>query len=231
MELGGLADDLAVASLTMARRFAAGATMWCVAPEWPTHGRHIAVEFVHPVVVGKRALPAVFVDAADVVADLRVLVRPGDIVVAASGAGHEGVAATMRRGPAWGATTVWVGGGSRPPLAAADHVLWLDRDDGSALAFSGRLVVLYHLLWELTHVCFEHPGLLRAGDDASVGDVCVTCADEGRLAEVLATEATGEARVRTADGLQVADVSLVEPVAPGDLVLIHAGSAITRVPG
>jgi hydrogenase maturation factor len=59
----------------------------------------------------------------------------------------------------------------------------------------------------------------------------VTCADEGRLAEVLANAAAGEARVRTASGLETADVSLVEPVAPGDLVLIHAGSAITRVPG
>ena len=27
-------------------------------------------------------------------------------------------------------------------------------------ARSGDLVMLYHLLWELTHVVFEHPGLL-----------------------------------------------------------------------
>lgn len=230
MELGGLADDLAVASLAMARRFAAGATMWCVAPEWPAHGRHVAVEFVHPVIVGKRALPAVFVDTGNAVADLRVLVRPGDLVLAASTAAHGGVAAAMRRGPAWGTTTVWVGGGPRPPVAAADHVLWLE--DGSAsLEFTGRLVVLYHLLWELTHVCFEHPGLLRAGDAACDGDVCVTCADEGRLAEVVATATGSEARVRTATGVEMADVTLVEPVAPGELLLIHAGSAITRVPG
>ena len=59
------AADLAVASLALARRFAAGATMWCVAPQWPSHGRHVAVEFVHPVIMGKRALPAVSVDGAD----------------------------------------------------------------------------------------------------------------------------------------------------------------------
>ena len=62
-QLGGQetapAEDLAGAALSLARRFAAGATMWCVAPEWPAHGRHVAVEFVHPVIVGKRALPAV----------------------------------------------------------------------------------------------------------------------------------------------------------------------------
>lgn len=229
MKLGGLADDLAVASLAMARRLAAGATMWCVAPEWPAHGRHVAVEFVHPVIVGKRALPAVFVDSGDVVASLRVLVRPDDIVFAASSAAHDGVAAAMRRGPAWGATTVWVGCGPRPPAAAADHVLWLDGHDSAAVPFAGGLVLLYHLLWELTHVCLEHPGLLRPDAAACAHDVCVTCADEGRLAEVLATATDGEARVRTATGVEVADMTLVEPVAPGDLVLIHAGSAISRV--
>ena len=57
-----LGDDLARAALGLARRFAAGATMWCLAPAWPEHARHVAVEFVHPVIVGKRALPAVSVD-------------------------------------------------------------------------------------------------------------------------------------------------------------------------
>ena len=61
-----------------------GATMWCVAPEWPEHARHVAVEFVHPVIVGKRALPAVSVESADPVAALRSLVRPGDVVLAVS---------------------------------------------------------------------------------------------------------------------------------------------------
>ena len=63
-----VADSLAAAALTLARRFAAGATMWCVAPQWQSHGRHVAVEFVHPVVVGKRALPAVQLEGPDLVA-------------------------------------------------------------------------------------------------------------------------------------------------------------------
>ncbi|HZQ85162.1 MAG TPA: hypothetical protein VFA83_10010 [Acidimicrobiales bacterium] len=231
MELGGLAQDLAAASLVLARRFAAGGTMWCVSPAWPAHGRHVAVEFVHPVIVGKRALPSVFVDTDDVVADLRVLVRPGDVVLAVAGADEPGVASAMRRGPAWGATTLWVGADTRPAAGAADHVLWVDDDTGLA-PWSGRFVLLYHLLWELTHVCFEHPGLLRSDDaGACEDDVCITCSDEGRLAEVCADPTGGEARVRTAAGIETADVSLVEPVSAGDLVLLHAGSAITRVPG
>src|SRR6185436_8139295 len=91
LELGGLAHDLAAASLVMARRFSAGGTMWCVAPAWPAHGRHVAVEFVHPVIMGKRALPAVFVDTPDVVAELRVLVRAGDIVLAVADADEPGL--------------------------------------------------------------------------------------------------------------------------------------------
>ena len=62
-----------------ARRFAAGATMWCLAPAWPEHARHVAVEFVHPVIVGKRALPAVSVIEPDPVAALRATVRAGDV--------------------------------------------------------------------------------------------------------------------------------------------------------
>ena len=68
-----LADDLAACALDLARRFAAGATMWCVAPLWPEHARHVAVEFVHPVIVGKRALPAVSIDAVDPVGALRAI--------------------------------------------------------------------------------------------------------------------------------------------------------------
>ena len=50
--------------------------MWCVAPQWPAHARHVAVEFVHPVIVGKRALPAVSVDAAGAAEAVRLLARP-----------------------------------------------------------------------------------------------------------------------------------------------------------
>src|SRR5437660_67033 len=59
--LGAVADDLARASLALARRFQAGGTMWCASPAWPFHAHHVAVAFVHPVIVGKRALAAVTV--------------------------------------------------------------------------------------------------------------------------------------------------------------------------
>jgi hypothetical protein len=220
-----LAEDLAATAFTLARRFAAGATMWSIAPSWEPHALHIAVEFVHPVIMGKRALPAVALTGPDLVDLVRVSVRPGDIVVAVAGADNAQVRSVMRRSPAWGATTIWIGSGERPKAGMADHVLWLDDPDPRVPA-TGGFVLFYHLLWELTHVCFEHSGLLK---DECAEDVCVTCSDEGRLGEVVTASADGQAAVRTARGVENVVTTLIDPVAPGELVLLHAGTAISRV--
>jgi HupF/HypC family len=224
----GLASDLAAAALALARRFAAGATLWSVAPAWEPHAQHIAVEFVHPVIVGKKALPAVALTGRDVLESARVSARAGDVFLAVAGAADPDVGAVMRRGPAWGVTTLWIGTGPRPPAGAADHVLWLTDPDPLA-AVTGRFVLLYHLLWELTHVCFEHPGPLAADPVDGAGETCVTCGDEGRLAEAVAASAGGAARVRTAAGEESVSTVLVEPVEVGDLLLVHAGAAIGKL--
>lgn len=220
-----VARDLASAAFTLAKRFAAGATMWSIAPTWEPHALHIAVEFVHPVIMGKRALPAVALTGPDLVDLVRVSVRPGDIVVAVAGAEQPDVRSIMLRSPAWGATTLWIGSGERPKAGAADHVLWLDDPDPRVPA-TGGFVLFYHLLWELTHVCFEHSGLLKS---QCADDVCVTCSDEGRLGEVVAATADGLAAVRTARGVEDVVTTLVGPVVAGDLVLVHAGTAISRL--
>ncbi|HEX9994635.1 MAG TPA: hypothetical protein VGB14_17020 [Acidimicrobiales bacterium] len=226
--LGPLADDLAVAALLLARRFAAGGTLWCWSPGQPAHAHHVAVEFVHPVVMGTRALPAAVVTATDAAAELRPVARPGDVLLAVAPDDPD-VAATLRRATAWGLATLWLGDGPRPPAGAADGVLWLGTGDGpDALAgHDGRFVLAYHLLWELTHVCFEHPGLL-VEEPACEGPACTTCSDEGRLGEVVGAEGTS-ATVRTATGLEPVDTTIVGAVGPGDLVLVHAGTAIAVV--
>ena len=150
----GPADDLARAALALARRFAAGATLWCVAPDWPEHARHVAVEFVHPVIMGTRALPAVSVVEADPVPALRSTVRSGDLLLAVSTADDRAVQSAMRRAGAWGVTTVGVGAGPRPQPGAADHVLWAD-GPATVAVHDGSVVRIYHLLWELTHVFLE----------------------------------------------------------------------------
>jgi hypothetical protein len=220
-----LAADLAATAFTLAKRFATGATMWSIAPSWEPHALHIAVEFVHPVIMGKRALPAVALTGPDLVDLVRVSVRPGDIVVAVAGADDAQVRSVMRRSPAWGATTIWIGSGERPKAGMAEHVLWLDDPDPKIPA-TGGFVLFYHLLWELTHVCFEHSGLLKP---ECAEEVCVTCSDEGRLGEVVTASPEGMAAVRTARGVENVVTALIDPVAAGELVLVHAGTAISRI--
>lgn len=223
----GVAEDLSSTSLALARAFHRGATLWCLSPRWPEHADHVAVEFVHPVIVGKRALRADVVRGPDPLAVLRTLAAPGDVLVAIGPEDDGQIASAMRRGPAWGVETVWLGGGARPPAGAADHVLWCDEPDA---AHAGDVVLLYHLLWELTHVCFEHPGLLAVQADQGAEAVCITCSDQAVLGEVLRSESGARALVRTAQGMTSVDTSMVGPLRGHDLVLVHAGVALDVVP-
>ena len=220
-----LAADLAAAAFTLAKRFAAGATMWSIAPSWEPHALHIAVEFVHPVIMGKRALPAVALTGPNLIDLVRVSVRPGDIVIGVGAAADLDLRSVMRRGPAWGATTIWIGSGERPTAGMADHVLWLD-DPDPRIPATGGFVLFYHLLWELTHVCFEHSGLLKP---ECAEEVCVTCSDEGRIGEVVSPSPDGMAAVRTARGVESVATALIDPVSAGELLLVHAGTAISRI--
>jgi hydrogenase maturation factor len=233
----GPAEDLAAAAFALAKRFSAGATMWCVAPAWPSHARHVAVEFVHPVVVGTRALPAVSIDAATAVESVRTLARAGDVLLVVSTADDERARDLLARADAWGLTSLWLGAGPRPLPGAgapvAGHVVWLNEEDPAVAARSGHLVLLYHLLWELTHIVFEHPGLLldETAADADAGDVCITCADEGRVAEVRTVGRDGRVEVLAGGRAEQVDGRLVEALRPGDLVLVHAGVAVTNLTG
>jgi D-sedoheptulose 7-phosphate isomerase len=155
-----------------------------ISPQWEPHAHHVAVEFVHPVIMGKRALPSVALVEPDPVAQARVASQPGDLLIAVASADEPAVVEVMRRAPAWGVHTLWIGSGPRPPAGAANHILWIDSDDPMVPA-TGTFVLMYHLLWELTHVCFEHPGLLKSPTDECTDEVCVTCSDEGRLGEVV----------------------------------------------
>jgi hydrogenase maturation factor len=226
-----LPEQLASASLALARRFSTNATLWSWAPRWPQHAEHVAVEFVHPVIVGKRALPAVAVSDADPIAALRTLVEAGDVLLVVGTAATPDIGAALRRAPAWGIETIWIGSGPRPAAGMADHLLWFD-SSGDEAAFNGAFVLAYHVLWELTHVCFEHPGLLKQTMEDGGGCAdghCITCADEGRVVEVVERVGPLTVVVRSEGRTEDVDTTLVDPVAPGDLVLVHAGIAISRL--
>jgi hydrogenase maturation factor len=61
---------------------------------------------------------------------------------------------------------------------------------------------------------------------------CITCGDQGIRMRVVALEGHGLARCTDAAGdaePSVVDVQLVGDVAPGDLVLVHAGVALVHL--
>jgi hypothetical protein len=226
----GSADDLAAAALSLARHFSSGATMWCVAPDWPSHGRHVAVEFVHPVIVGKRALPSVSVDGPDMAGGLRPLARPGDVLLIVSAADTAGVTDLLLRADAWGLLSLWLGAGPRPVSPRADHTVWLEASDPVRGARAGDMVLLYHLLWELTHVVLEHRGLIEP-EPVRADEICVTCSDEGRITEVRAILDGGRVEVLSEGRVETVDASLVDLPVPGSLLLVHAGVAISSIQG
>ena len=62
------------------------------------------------------------------------------------------------------------------------------------------------------------------------GSHCVTCSDEGLPMRVLALAADGLARCVDDDGHETeVEVALVGPLAVGDHVLVHGGTALLRI--
>jgi hydrogenase maturation factor len=62
-------------------------------------------------------------------------------------------------------------------------------------------------------------------------DHCITCSDEGVPMRVLEVDAVGGlARCRDPEGAcSDVEVALVDPVGPGDALLVHAGVALARL--
>ncbi|MEA2426209.1 MAG: D-sedoheptulose 7-phosphate isomerase, partial [Thermoleophilaceae bacterium] len=86
----------------MAERFARGGRLVAFGhtPADRSDARHVAVEFVHPVIVGKRALPALGLagEGGPVEAQLALLAEPGDIVIGFGRRAAKGLALARERG-------------------------------------------------------------------------------------------------------------------------------------
>lgn len=125
----------------LARRFAAGATLHVVGGGLSGHDAdHFAVEFLHPVTVGRRAIPALAHRSVD-----RILAAEGDVLVALALDASLDVAAMVDPG----CTTVSLA----PDRHGAQHHLRVDPSD-PMLAREAQ-ITWYHLLWELVHECLE----------------------------------------------------------------------------
>jgi D-sedoheptulose 7-phosphate isomerase len=136
------AERLANLCRQMAERFVAGGRLVAFGRTAAARSDvcHVAVEFVHPVIVGKRALPALGLPPEQV----GVMVEPDDIAMAFGEAVDDGVAAARERG----CLTV-----AFAPLGAE----WEFRPPTDDPSIAQELVeTLYHVLWELVHVFFDH---------------------------------------------------------------------------
>jgi D-sedoheptulose 7-phosphate isomerase len=139
--------------------------------------QHLAVEFVHPVIVGKRALPAFSLtnDAATLTGvarqhgfdevfahQLRYVGEPADIALGISPDGQcPNVLRALQEAAGLGMLTIALVGGDGGAIAADPgvHHPLIARSPDPAVVKEVH-VTIYHVLWELVHVFFEHPGVL-----------------------------------------------------------------------
>ncbi len=158
------ADSLARLCHRMAERFARGGRLVAVgvSPGARSDVRHVTVEFVHPVIVGKRALPAIGLsrEGGPLTGQLELIGEPDDIVIAFGALEPEGeeVRAALGLARKRGCLTVAFERG-----AGAEWEMVPPSEDPSIR--QELTETAYHVLWELVHVFFEHRGLLegRAG--------------------------------------------------------------------
>ena len=154
------AERIARLCHAMAERFAAGGRLIAVGetPSARSDARHVAVEFVHPVIVGKRALPAIGLagEGGPVAAQLALVAEPDDIVMLFEGA----------PAPSAGCLTIGfpLAGAPAPAAGAEGGAVWsFDPPSDDPFVRQELVETLYHVLWELVHVFFEHRGLLSGG--------------------------------------------------------------------
>jgi D-sedoheptulose 7-phosphate isomerase len=143
------ASRLAEACHEMSRRFLDGGRLLAFGNgSAATDAQHVSVEFVHPVIVGKRALPALDL-GPDFERRLPILLQPEDMVMGfAFPEAEEAVERTLRAARERGALTFSLTGEAGEYSFAPP--------DGDPFVVQEVFEVLYHVLWETVHVYFEH---------------------------------------------------------------------------
>ena len=157
------AGRLAIACREMSERFLRGGRLLAFGRgPYATDAQHVSVEFVHPVIVGKRALPAL---------DLSILfrpwmesiLRPEDIVMGfGPPEGDPEVWATLQEANHHGAMTFALPGPEEShsvgdlsyPVGVVSYSVGAETQN--SFIHQEIIEMLYHTLWETVHVFFEH---------------------------------------------------------------------------
>ncbi|MHB8382544.1 MAG: D-sedoheptulose-7-phosphate isomerase [Candidatus Binataceae bacterium] len=173
------AERVARACYAMSERFHRGGKLITFgAGSSSTDAQHVAVEFLHPVIVGKRTLPALALtnDVATITGvacisgfddtfahQIRHLSAPEDIVLGIdSGGPSPCVTRALDAAHERNLLTI--------AMTADDHVRGGSAIDFEFVAHSDDPMIVkeiqvttYHIIWELVHVFFERPGLFPPG--------------------------------------------------------------------
>jgi D-sedoheptulose 7-phosphate isomerase len=192
----------------MAERFARGGRLVALgwSPQARSDVRHVAVEFVHPVIVGKRALPAIGLtrEGGPLEQQAELIAGPDDIAIAFDAAAA----------PALGLAA------SRGCLTIAYEELgaeWEFEPPGDDPFVAQELAEThYHLLWELCHVFFEHRGLLegreaRRGHDTGASSFLYPFLAESETdLERVVEDVRGSVLMKSADVLALREQTLTD---------------------
>lgn len=156
------ADDIARTCEAMAERFQHGGRLLvCGDGAQRSDVSHVVVEFMHPVVVGKRALPAIAlprVGGGDALAALGVLGQSADLLLLMDasqiGGDAEHLLASARER---GMLCLTLSGGAAAAPGVADHAFVVPSEARCIVQETHEM--LYHVLWELVHVFLDHRGV------------------------------------------------------------------------
>ncbi len=140
---------LAAACREMSARFEDGGRLLAFGRgQSATDAQHVAVEFIHPVIIGKRALPALDLSLA-FERGACAISRPRDIAIGfSSPSGDRQVDEVLARLAATGVQTIGLcGEGALFSFTSPSLDPFIDQE---------IVEILYHTLWETVHVFFEH---------------------------------------------------------------------------
>lgn len=174
-------DTILSASLALARAYHRGRKMLvCGNGGSATDAQHVALEFMHPITIGRKALPAVCLNndmamitavANDVsfndvfVRQIIALGQEGDVLLGISTSGNsENLLRAFATAQRMGLVTIGFAGndGGKMEEMRSEGLLdyCLTVPASSVHRIQETHMTLYHVVWDMTHEFLQHPALL-----------------------------------------------------------------------
>jgi D-sedoheptulose 7-phosphate isomerase len=175
-------DTILQASLAIAKSYHQGHKLLvCGNGGSATDAQHVAVEFMHPITVGRKALPAICLSndvamvtgvANDVgfddvfVRQIIALAQAADVLLGISTSGNsENLLHAFATGQRMGLATIGFAGndGGKMEEMRDEGLLdfCLSVPTSSIHRIQETHVTLYHIIWDMVHTFLEHPAMLE----------------------------------------------------------------------